>query len=98
MLASHHREQALHIPADYQSPDVILTVVLQRAALFCLIDIDRKLLDLPGENKQGDQVGNRHQTVEGICNIPKQTKVDCCTDDRYKGIGYKEGTDELFSA
>ena len=33
-------------------------VVLQRAALFRLIDIDRKLLDLPGENKQGDQVGN----------------------------------------
>ena len=73
-------------------------VVLQRAALFRLIDIDRKLLDLPGENKQGDQVGNRHQTVEGVCNIPKQTKVDGCTDDRYKGIGYKEGTDELFAA
>ena len=54
-------------------------VVLQRAALFRLIDIDGKLLDLPGENKQGDQVGNRHQTVESICNIPKQTKVDGCT-------------------
>ena len=48
-------------------------VVLQRAALFRLIDIDRKLLDLPGENKQGDQVGNRHQTVEGIGQIPGKT-------------------------
>ena len=59
-------------------------VVLQRAALFRLIDIDRKLLDLPGENKQGDQVGNRHQTVEGVGQIPGQTKVHGAADEDHQ--------------
>lgn len=37
--------------------------------------------------------GSRHT---GLAALPYRNIH--CTDDRYKGIGHKEGTDELFSA
>lgn len=73
-------------------------MILNRAVLFGLIDFHGKLLYMTGEHKQGDQVGNSHKSVEGIGDIPKQSKVHGGSNDGNEGIYYKERTDELFTA
>lgn len=49
-------------------------------------------------NEQGNQVGDCHKSVEGIGDVPKQSKVHGSTNDRNEGIYHEERADELFTA
>ena len=73
-------------------------MILNRAVFFGLIDFYGKLFYMPEKHEQGNQVGDCHKSVEGIGDVPKQSKVHGSTNDRNEGIYHEERADELFTA
>ena len=73
-------------------------MILNCAVLFGLIDFYGKLLYMTGKHEQGNQVGDCHKSVEGIGDVPKQSKVHGSSNDGNEGIYYEEWTDEFFTA
>ena len=51
-----------------------------------------------GKKEDTDQVRDCHKSVEGIGDVPKQSKVHGSTNDRNEGIYHEERADELFAA
>ena len=45
-----------------------------------------KLYNHTGKQEYCDQVRDRHQTVESLCDTPEKSKVNSCADDRYQRV------------
>ena len=51
----------------------------------------RQLHHGSAKQKQGNQVRNGHQAIEGICHAPQQAQIHSRAENRYRRVNHHEG-------